>query len=278
MGQVESGGLRLGLGVHPAAAQVHPDLAGEHHAVGGRGDQQAAGEQLVDRRVGGRDVDVATGPLDAAGRRSPRQPGERLAGLGADVGEQLGEPGGIGEDLGDLPRGDERVTRDRQAEVGGEPLEAGRAVSRQRLLGGRTEAGRRTDDLADRAGDEDARVVAVDEGALPQGREGCCRVGAEQVADLLRRDRVGQRAQHLDDLHREQVELVQRALDGGATGGSRRECGDIGGDRVEQVGPGTQELGERGVVARPQVVSQAARPVGGHPSHGSRLPRCPPAA
>ena len=186
------------------------------------------------------------------------------------------EPGGIREDVGDLPRGDERVTRDRQAEVGGEPLETGRAVSRQRLLRGRTEAGRRTDDLADRARDEDARVVAVGEGALPQGSESCCRVGTEQVADLLRSDRVGQRAQHLDDLHREQVELVQRALDGGPTGGARRECSDIGGDRVEQVGPGTQERGERAVVAGPQVVSKAARPVGGHPSHGSRLPRALP--
>ncbi len=277
-GQVQGGGLRLCLGVHPAAAQVDPDLAGEHHAVGGRGDQQAPGEQLVDRRVGSRDVDVAPGPLDAAGRRPPGQPGERLAGLGADVRQQPGEAGGVRDDLGDLPGGDERVTGNGQAEVGGEPLEAGRAVSRQRQLGRWTEAGRRTDDLADRSGDEDAGVVAVDEGPHPQGCEGCRRVGAEQVTDPVRRDRVGQRAQHLDDLHREQVELVQGPLDRGTTGGSCRECGDVGGDRVEQVGPGAQELPERGVVARPQVVSQAARPVGGHPSHGSRLSRCPPAA
>ena len=197
---------------------------------------------------------------------------------GLTSGEQPGEAGGVRDDLGDLPCGDERVTGNGQAEVGGEPLEAGRAVSRQRQLGRRTEAGRRTDDLADRSGDEDARVVAVDEGPHPQGCEGCRRVGAEQVTDPLRRHRVGQRAQHLDDLHREQVELIQGPLDRGSTGGSRRECGDVGGDRVEQVGPGAQELGERRVVARPQVVSKAARPVCGHPSHGSRLPPCPPAA
>ena len=163
----------------------------------------------------------------------------------------------------------------RQPQVGRDPRQPGRAVGVQRLLGRRAEAGRVPDDLGDGARDDVARPRR-------RGRPGRCScsrsrtaVGSapEQPAYVGLGAVVGQRAQHLDHLQREPVELVERPGHRRPGGGAGRQRGEVGGHRRQQVRPGAQQRDECGVGARAQVVGQAARPGGGHPHHGTRAPR-----
>jgi hypothetical protein len=99
--------------VHLALPQVQGDLARKHDRVGAGRDEKPAGEQLVDRGTRAVDVDVAPGSFNPAGRRTPDESGQRVPGLGADLGQQGGDLPHVGEQVGDLPCGSGRVARDR---------------------------------------------------------------------------------------------------------------------------------------------------------------------
>ncbi len=286
------GGRGLGLdrldgAVRAAAAQVQGEFTGQDDAAGAGGQQQAAGQQPLDRALRVLRGDRAGGVRDGAGGRAPDQPLQQpQRGLGGG-GEQRVAAGAVAEQRGERGDGGDRVGR-RGLPGGGEQLlEAGRGHAGARLGEGRAEAGAagvgggRRERLAGRDDQAQAVVRAPEQGPVAQRGQGAGQRGGDggpvggaqrgglgvrlhldrpgqQGADGGRRGAVGERGEGLGDLEGEPVQPLQRAQGGGAGGQPGGELGEVAGHGVEQVGAGPEQGGEVVVGTGAQFLGEGA--------------------
>ena len=233
---VEGRRCRLEVSDERSAAQRHRDLAGEDDGVGSERLEQVGGEQPL--HGGARLSDGTVGPFEPAYRWAPDQALERLACPGGCLAQDTLDLGGV---VG--------VHRDSAPRVGHGRPEA-RGVGAECLAHGIDEV-----ELVVGAPDQREGAEAFDRGAQSRVVE----LG-EPGEEIGVGRRLGQGAESGDDLQGERVEAIECSCRGGAGRRTRRERGEVGRHRVDEIGPCGEQRGQRVVVAGAQVLGQGTGP------------------